>query len=261
MNRAILHIAAWLAPRALRQNWLAEWKSELWYVARRSSRQNALAFCLGSFADAMWLRRNHPDPRRGGWLHSPSQCLLFLTLLSAASVFLSNGMAWRTRPQPILAHLLILLTAVLILPATTSLAMGEYPARACSSTRAVRLRRWIFLAIKLGVMLPALFFGTFDLSPIIGSVLQPQALLIGYTLGFRWALMDQRRRCPVCLRLLTNPVTIGQRSQTLLEWYGTELVCNEGHGVLHVPGIQASYTIQRWVSLDASWSSLFLWRK
>jgi hypothetical protein len=257
MNRAILGIAAWLVPRAQRRDWHAEWTSELWYVARCQSRQTTLAFCLGAFADAMWLRRNYRGPARADWLESPSQCLLYLTLLAAASVLLSNGMAWRARPQPILADLLILMIAVLILPATTSLAMGEYPAVACAPTRAAHTRRWIFLGLKLGLILPAVFFGTFDLTPIVGSVLQPQATLIGYVLGFRWALSDQRRRCPVCLRLLTNPIRIGQRSQTLLEWYGTEFLCNKGHGVLHVPGIQASYTIQRWVALDASWSSLF----
>jgi hypothetical protein len=37
-----------------------------------------------------------------------------------------------------------------------------------------------------------------------------------------------------------------------LDWYGTELICAEGHGMMHVPEIpSSSYSAQRWVSLDA----------
>ncbi len=46
-------------------------------------------------------------------------------------------------------------------------------------------------------------------------------------------ITDQQRRCPVCLRLLTNPVRIGTPSRTFLEWYGAESTCSRGHGLLH----------------------------
>jgi hypothetical protein len=76
--------------------------------------------------------------------------------------------------------------------------------------------------------------------------------------ALRWVVMDQRRRCPVCLRLLTNPVRIGSASQTFLEWYGTESTCSRGHGLLHVPEISASYnSTEQWLRLDASWDDLF----
>jgi hypothetical protein len=81
---------------------------------------------------------------------------------------------------------------------------------------------------------------------------------LGYILGFRWLLIDQRRRCPVCLRILTNPTRIGHASRTFLEWYGTELICRKGHGLLHIPEIPGScYGPQRWLYLDPSWRSLF----
>jgi hypothetical protein len=85
----------------------------------------------------------------------------------------------------------------------------------------------------------------------------PHAMIVSGVIGFRWILIDQRRRCPVCLRVLTNPTTIGEPSRTLLEWYGTELICTKGHGLLHVPEIRNSYSEQRWLRLDSSWSSLF----
>ena len=84
------------------------------------------------------------------------------------------------------------------------------------------------------------------------------ALIVGTIVALRWALNDQRQRCPVCLRLLTGPTRIGGASQTFLEWYGTELMCAQGHGLLYVLEIPTScYSTQRWQYLDPSWSSLF----
>lgn len=74
-----------------------------------------------------------------------------------------------------------------------------------------------------------------------------------------WAWADQRARCRVCLRLLTFPVRIGCPGCLLLDWSGTELLCEEGHGVLHVPHMVASWDEQpdRWVPLDDSWRDCF----
>ena len=157
--------------------------------------------------------------------------------------------------QPIEVHLLILAMALLILSATTSFHLGEYPALA----RRPRFRRWLFLGAKVGLVVPVVIFGSLSLAPLLGKAgLQPHATLIGHILALRWVLTDQRRRCPVCLRLLTNPVRIGQASQTFLEWYGTELICAHGHGLLHVPEIPTiSFRTQRWLAMDPSWQSLF----
>jgi hypothetical protein len=62
---------------------------------------------------------------------------------------------------------------------------------------------------------------------------------------------------PGVLRLLTNPTLIGEASHTFLEWYGTELFCARGHGLLHVPEMPTSYNTQHWSDLDSSWGSLF----
>jgi hypothetical protein len=74
----------------------------------------------------------------------------------------------------------------------------------------------------------------------------------------RWVFTDQRQRRPVCLRALSRPTRIGGASHAFLDWYGTELICEWGHGLLHIPEIRtSSYWTQRWMYLDASWSELF----
>ena len=152
-------------------------------------------------------------------------------------------------PKLLVALLLMMGVSAMVLPAVTSLSLGEYPAN--------HFRRWVFLAAKFALVLPIVLFGTLDVFSLIAIHLQPHALFVGSVIGFRWVLIDQRRRCPVCLRVLTNPTPIGEPSRTLLEWYGTELVCTRGHGLLHVPEIRNSYSEQRWLRLDSSWSSLF----
>jgi hypothetical protein len=73
-----------------------------------------------------------------------------------------------------------------------------------------------------------------------------------------WAVADQRRRCPVCLRRLTMPVTIGSWSSSILDPVSTELICGRGHGSLYVSGTQTSYSEpERWQALDESWRDLF----
>jgi hypothetical protein len=77
-------------------------------------------------------------------------------------------------------------------------------------------------------------------------------------LGLRWVLLDQRQRCPVCLRCVTSPAQVGVASRTFLAWNGTELMCAGGHTLLHVPGLPTSwFSTQRWMYLDASWAFLF----
>lgn len=75
-----------------------------------------------------------------------------------------------------------------------------------------------------------------------------------------WSLADQRARCRVCLRLLCFPVRVGCPGCLLLDWSGTELLCTEGHGVLHVPHLAPSWDDEsdRWIALDDSWQELFV---
>lgn len=466
---AILRTAALLVPAQQRGEWFAEWRSELWHAWQNPQETNLIAFCLGGFKDAYWLRRYGPVPRSYGVLHldvpappaitqsfpaspgprflkSPAQCLSFLAALAAAGIAvafllqpardlmlgssypnapgllmispwgegydagIANGVVdpyptvsvnqfrqWKTSPTPHLAGLafylpqvmredvppghlsvartsadlfsllhisvpanglilsnavwkkhfhsdphtvgqlvrvgaqkvriaailpasqwklpghfdawliederslaslppdargfvlarvrdqalgdngfpegylnylwlaernplfllgmlpLLLMGAVLV-PVTTFFSLGDYP------SRKIGPRRWLFLAAKIALILPTTLFGALDLSSL-GAHFLPvaaQLMLFSWVFALRWALIDQQRRCPVCLNLLANPVRIGQSSRMLLEWHGTELICLRGHGLLHIPDRPAIwFTQQRWTDFDPSWSGLF----
>jgi hypothetical protein len=73
--------------------------------------------------------------------------------------------------------------------------------------------------------------------------------------------MDSRRPAqplPVCLRLLANPVRVGEPSRMFLEWHGTELMCLRGHGMLYVPEWPAIWSgRQRCMHLGPSWEGVF----
>lgn len=156
--------------------------------------------------------------------------------------------------------------ALLALPATTSLPLGDYAARDVKLPWTTGLRRWLFLATKIGLLLPAIYFGSLDLAYLwtwsganTAEYMQLVTSFCATLFALRWALRDQRQRCPVCLRRLTCPVRVGQPSRNFLSWSGTELICSGGHGLLHVPELPTSwFGAPRWLHLDPSWSGLFL---
>ena len=178
--------------------------------------------------------------------------------------FVCESLAERIR-QPLSTFLFALLLACLALPATTSLPLGEYPAHSNHVPWTTRVRRWVFLSAKFILIVPIVYFGSFDLaysssSMSVGTseLLEVFSSFWALLFAFRWALRDQRKRCPVCLCTLTNPARVGQFSRNFLAWNGTELVCLSGHGFLHVPDIPTSwFSSQRWLYLDPSWSGLF----
>lgn len=170
------------------------------------------------------------------------------------------------RPDAWAIFLFTVLLALLALPATTSLPLGEYPPRSVRLGWTAKLRRWVFLSAKLALLTPAVCLASMDLAyalpwtnPHTGEYLQLVTSFCGMLFGLRWCLRDQRQRCPVCLSRLTCPVRVGQPSRNFLAWHGTELICAGGHGLLHVPEIPTSwFGAPRWLHLDPSWSSLFL---
>jgi hypothetical protein len=258
LNEAILRSAALIVPATERAEWFAEWRAELCYVNR-----DATAFCLGSFRDALWLRSNNPTPtNRALRLQSPVRCALSLAVMAALSMLLAFGLRPRVKSSPMpeedlaLAWIWVFVLSLLILSTVTPLKLGEYPANRYAPSVVIRLRRWLFLFLKVGLLVSIACFGCFALAQV-AEPLAPATMFLGLHLGFRWALTDQRKRCPVCLRLLTNPISIGGASQAFLGWYGTELICTHGHGLLYVPGTSTSWCCtQRWQYLDPTWSSL-----
>jgi hypothetical protein len=150
----------------------------------------------------------------------------------------TNMHSWR----PVIEMLWLALMAMPLVLAGNSLSLGR-----CSNPR-----MWLFFAVKVGLGAMIAFFAIIDLGATTAAEIRPHGLILGLVSALRWALRDQRRRCPVCLRRLTNPIFFGEASHAFLDWYGTELICSEGHGMMHVPAIPtSSYPEPRWVTLDA----------
>jgi hypothetical protein len=253
-HTAILRNAAVLVPAPRRADWLAEWNAELCYIDR-----DATAFCLGSFRDALWLRCHTPGAiRRMFSVDSPLRCVLFLAGLVAAtlSLILPFRDVWRSFWSPpgiaqfALAMLQMYLMALLVLVSLYPPSLGYYPVDPSGPSLKIRLRRWLFLAGKFVLLTPVPMFLIIALVPFFPAA--PSILMFIWIFGFRWVLADQRRRCPVCLHFLSDPVTIGSPSLSVLGRYGTELSCPYGHGVLYVPGAPTTWcSKQRWQYLSS----------
>lgn len=137
--------------------------------------------------------------------------------------------------------------------------------------RRLALRRSSFLFAKTALALGLVFIAGLEWSRTESSLLfatrdpaSGPVLVWVYVVGamavWFWAVADQRARCRVCLRLLCFPVRIGSPGCLLLDWSGTELLCTEGHGVLHVPHMAPSWDeeAEHWISMDESWRNFFL---
>lgn len=265
LQEAMLHSAALLAPGPQRAEWLAEWRSELWYARRARGTGRATAFCFGAFHDALWLRRNaaRRPIREIINLDSPARCLGFLVVLTAASLLaayqIPNPPPIPARPSDHLFLLIVIAVCVILLPTGTSLSLGNYRANRSVPSRSTRLRRWVFLAAKLALILlvgyaPMRYIAyAVNTDPHSSSgALVIQVVVWGTVFAFRWSLYDQSRRCPVCLRVLANPVRVGEPAGYFLEWNCTELMCLRGHGMLYVPGCHTSwFDTPRWFYLDS----------
>lgn len=255
LNIAILRSAALLVPAPERHEWLSEWSAELHYVNLKPT-----AFCIGSFRDALWFRGNHIAEKRWGFeFDSPVFCLLFMFLLTTLLFLSAFGLP--SRSELLSAHFLagcgwIFLASLLPLPAAGPLNLGRYPTNRFAPTFWIRSRRWFFLVIKIALLGP---ISVSSCSAVISFLpgLAPWLMFLILVVGIRWALSDQRNRCPVCLCLLGNPTQIGDPAQAFLGWYGTEFICRKGHGLLYVPGTSTSWcSTQRWQYLESPQTTL-----
>lgn len=161
--------------------------------------------------------------------------------------------------------LFTLFLAILALPAITSVFQSESSFASHPPTFKMRAKRWMFLAAKLCLIVGLAYFGAVDIayggfadySPA-AEFLQFAASFLIALFGLRWAVIDQSRRCPVCLRCVTHPARVGFASCNFLSWNGTEMICMGGHALLHVPSLPTSwFSRQRWMYLDTSWGFLF----
>jgi len=158
-----------------------------------------------------------------------------------------------------------LFLALLALPAVSSVSLGETHMTAHRPSSRESVRRFLFLGGKFALIAGIGLFASVDIAYCCTWSFSPAAeclqLVSCFAIclaGFRWALADQRHRCPVCLRRVTNPASVGLASRTFLGWNGTEMICIGGHTLLHVPAMPTSwFSDQRWLYLDSSWQFLF----
>jgi hypothetical protein len=158
----------------------------------------------------------------------------------------------------------ILLT-FLVLPFVSRPSLGEYGPGSQKPSLTRRIRFAVFLFTKITILLGIVYYASMDLACLLVQPFSPASDYIQASssvavciLGLRWAFRDQQRRCPICLRRMAHPVEVGQPSRIFLAWNGVELVCERGHGLLHIPETPTSwFGAQRWISLDPSWQFLF----
>lgn len=268
MTRLYLAIL-WAGTRIVRESdraeWRAEWQTELWYAMEECDSRRVTSYCLGALRDALWKRRNaDASPRYGSVLmlaqrpafpeppiiecthplESPFRCLGLLGLLALILIFAGafSGAEATLSGARLLPGLALVCTIFWPVVALTSgAAAGEYP------RHRNWLRRWCFYLAKVALLLLIVAFGASDLT---SSPLRFNIAFAGAFLAIRWAMVDQRRRCPTCLRILDKPVRMGSGSRILLEWNGTELLCLRGHGVMHFPENPAIWFRKpRWMPL------------
>ena len=120
--------------------------------------------------------------------------------------------------------------AFLALPAIASVSLAEYSFSSHKPSWIRRAVRLGFLGMKIVLIMLITYFSSVDLaywhSPVFshsGAYVQLFTSFAVFLFGMQWALLDQRQRCPVCLRRVTNPAQVGLASRTFLAWNGTEL--------------------------------------
>ena len=168
-------------------------------------------------------------------------------------------------PGPWSVYQFAILVALLALPALTSGASAEFVLNARKLAWTRRAFRIVFLVLKVVIVWLIAYFASVDLAysclpafSASGVYIQLASCFLICLFGVRWALFDQHRRCPVCLRRVAHPAEVGTLSRTFLDWSGTELMCASGHTLLHVPALPTSwFGAQRWMFLDPSWDFLF----
>lgn len=272
-----LPVAGSLVPPPQRLDWTKEWQAELWQLRHEPRRacQRSLAgiasLAYGLVADAAWLRLDWArDSARG----SAASCLFTLLAycLLCAAMELEIAGSWNAFVRVLAAHLFGSFIVVAV-PAVVA-AVGTYPLRPlrCDLQHAGLKRvlsartRWnLFLVAKVGLTLALGFLisvvATVPARMAVGRYADWVELIVSslvVTIGLRWALLNQEQRCQKCLRMLSEPTRVGAPSRNFLEWSGTELVCTEGHGLLHVAEMQGSWCwYDRWVERDPGWGGIF----
>ena len=107
------------------------------------------------------------------------------------------------------------------------------------------LRWWGFFTAKTILLLAICFVAALEItgrvSIMLSGAVHPMVapvstwlFLVTAMISLSWSLHDQSRRCRFCLNRLGNEASVGMPGYLLLGWWGTELVCADGHGLLQL---------------------------
>jgi hypothetical protein len=199
---------------------------------------------------------------RGGFTRKEAEAELGIILRAAGmndweSIVEINNLSDRVR-SPLWSFAFGLILAIVIILPSVRLRMPTWNPRAAA-----------FFAAKTALLLLVVLLCGIEFThatsiTMLGGTdtftepLSTWLFMLGSMGALGWSISDQRRRCRVCLRRLGMAAQVGCPGCLLLNWAGTELVCVEGHGMLHVPEMAACWQEpDRWTSLDNSWQGLF----
>jgi len=288
--RWLLHLAGRLAPPAVRKEFLHRWNSRLenlcvlvdrGEVAGRE-RSELMLLCRDAMSAAFWLRFSRAGLRH--WLLGPQFVLTLAVSAMALLAVLSRGFQatravvraaiyWNLEPlEPWLVHkrydpmgdmvvghvvpIVLALVTGAALVAIGRLSLGRYG-----------WRYWSYLAAKIAVTIALVPVLWIEVSRGLWNLITPELLRVwvaglGSTVAFLggfglvaiWVFADQRRRCPVCLRRMAQPVTVGSWG-SMFDPVTTEFLCDEGHGALSLDESEMGAG-DRWITLDTSWRGL-----
>jgi len=91
----------------------------------------------------------------------------------------------------------------------------------------------------------------------VWSVLSTFVFALSATAIVWQSLLDQRLRCPTCLRKLSMPLPLGVIGSVLFQLPGTEYICAYGHGTLYLPSPTSEGLREpRWRAPSGLWGEL-----
>jgi len=282
--RLTLALAAWLVPARLRPEWRQRWQTAArnwWTLVERGevTTRTTARFCATALGDAFWRRIRKEEWRQ--WFRGPSFVLaciaaafLLLALVSRGFAVTQSLLAILDRPTMTYVYRRPYDAAgdrlvAYLFPIFTAMAGGLGVAMAARSrVHPFGWRHWAFLLIKTAAAMTLLPLAFIELGYLFRSLFSSEggrvligglgpvfALIVGQGAAIYWCLSDQRRRCPVCLRLMTLPVAVGSWA-SMFDPATTELLCEEGHGALCVVESESGGA-DRWLKLGVSWQDLF----
>jgi hypothetical protein len=284
--RCLIPLVSRVVPRRARADWRTRWDSVIrnwWILAERGELDGEIpeqlaGHCRDALAEAFWLRFSRESLRR--WVRGPGFVLFAEGATLLVMAVLSRGFAVTrgllqiareleydqpmmlrgAREGALIAYgfpILFALATGIVLVAIGSRSLWRYG-----------WRYWSFLILKAAfvmVMLPVVWIeggaalrariSNPQMRVFVGGLGLALVFVAGFGCALLWAFADQRWRCPVCLKRLAMPVTIGSWG-SVFDPVATELLCNEGHGSLYISETETGEA-DRWTAFGLSWRGLF----